>query len=152
MHGNTIFEQRYKTRPFDRYVGVKSFLHPRAENPPVACTWNDRANTSPNHGGASRITDEDLNDRYHTACDPRLNASSHRHAFLIAELLKQERGGKVAAMRSRRALIAAFGGYINTRNGSLRYPFGAAVEKSWRRWRSAAIGVLVGGPRMPCPS
>ncbi|MDU1668137.1 MAG: 3-deoxy-7-phosphoheptulonate synthase, partial [Bradyrhizobium sp.] len=45
------------------------------------------------------ITDEDLNDRYHTVCDPRLNAEqSIDMAFLIAELLKQQRGGKSAPM------------------------------------------------------
>ena len=38
------------------------------------------------------ISDEDLNDRYHTLCDPRLNAEqSIELAFLLAELLKQER-------------------------------------------------------------
>src|SRR6201999_3620349 len=47
-------------------------------------------------GGARAITDEDLNDRYHTVCDPRLNAEqSIDLAFLIAERLKQERSGKV---------------------------------------------------------
>ena len=50
-------------------------------------------------GGARAITDEDLNDRYHTVCDPRLNAEqSIDMAFLIAELLKQERVGKVKPM------------------------------------------------------
>ena len=50
-------------------------------------------------GGARAITDEDLNDRYHTVCDPRLNAEqSIDMAFLIAELLKQERAGKVKPM------------------------------------------------------
>ena len=50
-------------------------------------------------GGARAITDEDLNDRYHTVCDPRLNAEqSIDMAFLIAELLKQDRGGKVKPM------------------------------------------------------
>ena len=50
-------------------------------------------------GGARAITDEDLNDRYHTACDPRLNAEqSIDMAFLIAELLKQERAGKTNPM------------------------------------------------------
>jgi len=34
------------------------------------------------------VTDEDLSDRYHTACDPRLNASqSLELAFLVAEEL-----------------------------------------------------------------
>ena len=47
-------------------------------------------------GGARAITDEDLNDRYHTVCDPRLNAEqSIDMAFLIAELLKRERGSRV---------------------------------------------------------
>ena len=44
-------------------------------------------------GGARAITDEDLNDRYHTVCDPRLNAEqSIDLAFLLADLLKNERG------------------------------------------------------------
>ena len=50
-------------------------------------------------GGARAITDEDLNDRYHTGCDPRLNAEqSIDMAFLVAELLKQERAGKARPM------------------------------------------------------
>ena len=43
-------------------------------------------------GGARAITDEDLNDRYHTLCDPRLNAEQAIElAFLLAERLKAER-------------------------------------------------------------
>jgi 3-deoxy-7-phosphoheptulonate synthase len=43
-------------------------------------------------GGARAITDEVLNDRYHTVCDPRLNAEqSIDLAFLLADLLKNER-------------------------------------------------------------
>jgi 3-deoxy-7-phosphoheptulonate synthase len=43
-------------------------------------------------GGARAITDADLNDRYHTACDPRLNAEQAIDmAFLIAEYVKAER-------------------------------------------------------------
>ncbi|MDZ7710538.1 MAG: 3-deoxy-7-phosphoheptulonate synthase [Roseovarius sp.] len=39
-------------------------------------------------GGVRAVTDEDLSDRYHTACDPRLNASqSLELAFLVAEEL-----------------------------------------------------------------
>ena len=39
----------------------------------------------------ARISDEDLNDRYHTFCDPRLNAAQALElAFLIAEELKKE--------------------------------------------------------------
>ena len=40
-------------------------------------------------GGAQEITDEKLSDRYHTHCDPRLNADQALElAFLIAESLK----------------------------------------------------------------
>jgi 3-deoxy-7-phosphoheptulonate synthase len=46
-------------------------------------------------GGARAIRDEDLNSRYHTVCDPRLNAEqSIDLAFLLADLLKDERAGK----------------------------------------------------------
>ena len=42
-------------------------------------------------GGLQEITDEDLKNRYHTFCDPRLNASqSLELAFLISDFLKDE--------------------------------------------------------------
>ena len=41
-------------------------------------------------GGAQNITDKDLSDRYHTHCDPRLNASQALElAFLISEEIKK---------------------------------------------------------------
>ena len=46
-------------------------------------------------GGARAITDADLHDRYHTYCDPRLNAEQALElAFLVAELMKRERQGR----------------------------------------------------------
>ena len=43
-------------------------------------------------GGSRPITEDGLSDRYHTHCDPRLNADqSLELAFLIAETLKQVR-------------------------------------------------------------
>ena len=47
-------------------------------------------------GGVRAVTEEDLSDRYHTACDPRLNASqSLELAFLVAEeLTNLRRNGK----------------------------------------------------------
>jgi len=43
-------------------------------------------------GGAQAITAENLSDRYHTHCDPRLNASQALElAFLIAENIRKER-------------------------------------------------------------
>ena len=48
-------------------------------------------------GGARAITEDDLSDRYHTYCDPRLNAEQALElAFLVAELLKKARAGKAA--------------------------------------------------------
>ena len=48
-------------------------------------------------GGAQAITDAGLSDRYHTYCDPRLNAQqSLELAFLMAEALRDER---LAALR-----------------------------------------------------
>src|SRR3954454_174489 len=101
MHGNTISSSSgYKTRPFDRILSeVKSFftIHAAAGTHAggvhLEMTGQDVTECI---GGARAISDEDLNDRYHTVCDPRLNAEqSIDMAFLIAELLKQERGGKV---------------------------------------------------------
>ena len=104
MHGNTITSTSgYKTRPFDRVLSeVKSFFQIHAAEGTHAggvhleMTGQDVTECI---GGARAITDEDLNDRYHTVCDPRLNAEqSIDMAFLIAELLKQERAGKVKPM------------------------------------------------------
>jgi 3-deoxy-7-phosphoheptulonate synthase len=98
MHGNTITSTSgYKTRPFDKITSeVKSFFAVHAAEGTHAggvhleMTGQDVTECT---GGARAITDQDLNDRYHTVCDPRLNAEqSIDLAFLIAELLKQERG------------------------------------------------------------
>jgi 3-deoxy-7-phosphoheptulonate synthase len=49
-------------------------------------------------GGARAISALDLSDRYHTHCDPRLNAEQAIEvAFLLAELLKAERTARRAA-------------------------------------------------------
>ena len=46
-------------------------------------------------GGARAISDSDLNDRYHTVCDPRLNAEQAIDmAFLLAERLRKDRNGR----------------------------------------------------------
>ena len=43
-------------------------------------------------GGIQEITEKDLSSRYHTYCDPRLNASqSLELAFLLSDFLKEER-------------------------------------------------------------
>ncbi|HTM95567.1 MAG TPA: 3-deoxy-7-phosphoheptulonate synthase class II [Croceibacterium sp.] len=96
MHGNVIkAESGYKTRPFDRILGeVRSFfaVH-RAEGTHaggihIEMTGQDVTECV---GGAVAITDEGLADRYHTHCDPRLNAAqSLELAFLLAEMLNLE--------------------------------------------------------------
>ena len=43
-------------------------------------------------GGVAEVTEARLGDRYHTHCDPRLNASqSLELSFLIADLMKKRR-------------------------------------------------------------
>ena len=46
-------------------------------------------------GGVSAVTEASLSDRYHTHCDPRLNASQALElAFLIAEEMHGQRNGQ----------------------------------------------------------
>ncbi|MBC6439921.1 MAG: 3-deoxy-7-phosphoheptulonate synthase class II [Rhodospirillales bacterium] len=105
MHGNTIKASTgFKTRPFARILAeVKSFfaVH-RAEGTHAGGVHFEMTgqNVTECLGGAQAISDEDLASRYHTHCDPRLNASQALElAFLIAEQLRDERGEtiKVAA-------------------------------------------------------
>ena len=79
MHGNTITAATgYKTRPFDRILQeVKAFFAVHAAEGTYAGGVHlemTGQNVTECTGGARAITDEDLNDRYHTVCDPRLNA------------------------------------------------------------------------------
>jgi 3-deoxy-7-phosphoheptulonate synthase len=97
MHGNTIKAANgYKTRPFERVVGeVKSFfaVH-KGEGSHAGGVHLEMTgkNVTECTGGARAISEADLHDRYHTYCDPRLNAEQAIEvAFLVAELLKAER-------------------------------------------------------------
>ncbi|MCE9650408.1 MAG: 3-deoxy-7-phosphoheptulonate synthase class II [Parvibaculum sp.] len=97
MHGNTIKASNgYKTRPVDRVLKeVQAFMavH-RAEGTHAGGVHFEMTgqNVTECIGGAQAITETDLADRYHTHCDPRLNASQALElAFLLAEGLKAER-------------------------------------------------------------
>ena len=97
MHGNTITSATgYKTRPFDLVLSeVEDFfaVH-RAEgtHPGGIHIEMTGSNVTECIGGARAITEDELHDRYHTHCDPRLNADqSLELAFLVAELLKRNR-------------------------------------------------------------
>jgi 3-deoxy-7-phosphoheptulonate synthase len=104
MHGNTITAvSGYKTRPFDRILNeVKEFFAVHAAEGTYAGGVHlemTGQNVTECTGGARAISDADLNDRYHTFCDPRLNAEqSIDMAFLVAELLKKERAAHVKPM------------------------------------------------------
>ncbi|SDW43881.1 class II 3-deoxy-7-phosphoheptulonate synthase [Litoreibacter albidus] len=100
MHGNTIKSSTgYKTRPFESVLReVREFFEIHASEGTIPggvhfeMTGKDVTECT---GGVRAVTDEDLSDRYHTACDPRLNASqSLELAFLVSEelsALREER-------------------------------------------------------------
>jgi 3-deoxy-7-phosphoheptulonate synthase len=100
MHGNTISSgSGYKTRPFEQILKeVRSFFQVHAAEGTYAGGVHlemTGQNVTECTGGARAITDEELNDRYHTVCDPRLNAEQSLDlAFLLADLLKHERSAK----------------------------------------------------------
>lgn len=96
MHGNTIKSPTgYKTRKFtDILTEVRSFfaIH-QAEGSVGSGVHFEMTGQDVTEclGGAQAISELQLSDRYHTHCDPRLNASqSLELAFLIAEALKQK--------------------------------------------------------------
>ena len=93
MHGNTIkSDSGFKTRPFDKILQeVKEFfaIH-KAEStfPGGIHIEMTGKNVTECTGGLQEIADEDLSSRYHTTCDPRLNATqSLELAFMVAEEL-----------------------------------------------------------------
>ena len=97
MHGNTLKAGNgYKTRPFERILSeVRSFIdvaeaegvHPGGVH--LEMTGQDVTECL---GGAQALTEDDLSSRYHTHCDPRLNADQALElAFLVAERLKAGR-------------------------------------------------------------
>jgi 3-deoxy-7-phosphoheptulonate synthase len=106
MHGNTIKSSSgYKTRPFDRILSeVKSFFAAhRAEGTHAGGVHFEMTGQDVTEciGGAQAITDDHLADRYHTHCDPRLNASqSLELAFLLAEALKAERAAQPRQLKA----------------------------------------------------
>ena len=96
MHGNVVKAANgYKTRPFDRILAeVRGFfaVH-RAEGSFGGGIHAEMTgqNVTECTGGAIAIDEAGLADRYHTHCDPRLNAAqSLELAFLLAEMLNEE--------------------------------------------------------------
>lgn len=100
MHGNTIKASNdFKTREFDNILKeVKSFFNiHKAENTYAGGIHLEMTgqNVTECTGSLSTpITEDGLSARYHTHCDPRLNASQALElAFLIADFLKEAKRG-----------------------------------------------------------
>ncbi|MGE0339836.1 MAG: class II 3-deoxy-7-phosphoheptulonate synthase [Xanthobacteraceae bacterium] len=96
MHGNTVSASGYKTRPFDLILQeVREFFAVHAAEGTHAGGIHlemTGQNVTECTGGARAISATDLKDRYHTHCDPRLNAEQAiEMAFLVADLLKKGR-------------------------------------------------------------
>jgi 3-deoxy-7-phosphoheptulonate synthase len=97
MHGNTVKSTSgFKTRPFERVLKeVQNFfaVH-RAEGTHAGGVHLELTgqNVTECTGGAAAITEADLSSRYHTHCDPRLNANQAIElSFLVAEGIRAER-------------------------------------------------------------
>ena len=93
MHGNTIKSKTgYKTRPVNNiFSEIQKFfaIHKTLGTYPggihLEMTGSDVTECM---GGLQQITDEDLKNRYHTFCDPRLNVNqSLELSFLLADLI-----------------------------------------------------------------
>ena len=97
MHGNTIKASNgYKTRPLDSILTeVKQFIDIHESEGTYAGGVHIEMtgqNVTECVGGTQKISEEDLTDRYHTHCDPRLNANQALDlSFLISERLKELR-------------------------------------------------------------
>jgi 3-deoxy-7-phosphoheptulonate synthase len=105
MHGNTVKASTgYKTRPFENVISeTKTFFEVHQSEGTFAgglhieMTGQDVTECI---GGAQNITDKDLSDRYHTHCDPRLNASQALElAFLISEEIKKNSNFSKASIK-----------------------------------------------------
>lgn len=97
MHGNTIkASSGYKTRPFDDILSeVKTFIDVcRAEGayPGGVHFEMTGQNVTECLGGSQEISEADLSSRYHTHCDPRLNATQALElSYILADRFKTHR-------------------------------------------------------------
>jgi len=105
MHGNTIKSTTgFKTRPFKDIISeVKSFFDIHQGEGTYAGGLHIEMtgkNVTECIGGAQNITDKDLSSRYHTHCDPRLNANQAIElAFLISEEIKKNSKYSINSIR-----------------------------------------------------
>ncbi len=113
MHGNTIkATSGFKTRPFDQIMTeVRRFMsvhQAEGTHPGGIHVEMTGKNVTECTGGAMALSDADLSDRYHTYCDPRLNADQALElAFLVAAELKKEQARRPAPEEDEDAVEAA---------------------------------------------
>jgi len=106
MHGNTIKASNgYKTRVCDNILSEVSgfFAAHRTEGTHPGGVHFEMTGQDVTEclGGAQEITEESLAARYHTHCDPRLNASQALElAFLVAERLQAERSDEARLLQA----------------------------------------------------
>ncbi|HYI63735.1 MAG TPA: 3-deoxy-7-phosphoheptulonate synthase class II [Allosphingosinicella sp.] len=97
MHGNTLRTAAgTKTRPLEAiFAELKEFFAiagPSAGGVHLEMTGRDVAECT---GGGTRLTEADLADRYHTHCDPRLNADQ---AMELAEMVASELAARIPVL------------------------------------------------------
>ena len=152
MHGNTIKSSTgYKTRPFERVLReVREFfaVHEAEGTIPggvhFEMTGKDVTECT---GGVRAVTDENLSDRYHTSCDPRLNAAQ---ALELAFLVAEHAAPAPAGAPRRRLSVAPPGPRPDRRGGGPRRGRGARRRGRWtgasRGWRRPAVEIAFAGP------
>ena len=100
MHGNTVkASSGFKTRKMDDIMmEVKGFfeVHNEMNTIPGGVHFEMTGqNVTECVGGVYEVNESNLADRYHTHCDPRLNATqSLELAFLVADLLTENRNNQ----------------------------------------------------------
>lgn len=105
MHGNTESVGEFKTRRFDNIKAeVEAFfdVHEQMGTVPGGIHLEMTGeNVTECIGGGSSVTPDDLGSRYHTHCDPRLNAcQSLELAFFVGSRLKAIKNVRKAAKKS----------------------------------------------------
>eukprot|EP00879_Flechtneria_rotunda_P027834 GHRR01029841.1.p1 GENE.GHRR01029841.1~~GHRR01029841.1.p1 ORF type:complete len:213 (+),score=72.55 GHRR01029841.1:282-920(+) len=111
MHGNTESCAGFKTRRYENIrAEVEAFfdVHDEMGSVPGGVHLEMTGdNVTECVGGGSQVSEEDLNTRYHTHCDPRLNAEqSLEMAFYVASRLRQRK--ETIALQQNKHVTLAF--------------------------------------------
>lgn len=96
VHGNTETCNGFKTRKFDNIQAeLAAFfdVHFAMDSIPGGIHLEMTGdNVTECIGGGSSVSEDDLNSRYHTHCDPRLNAEQALEiAFYVASRLRERK-------------------------------------------------------------